>query len=88
MYLDLTAPVYKKFMSKTFPIKIDKNFDVSFSSAFFGGVLSHFRVLLSSQRWEFKIQKNDKARFTKNRVEKKNRQKYPRPFFLDFLTTY
>jgi hypothetical protein len=37
--------VYKKSMSKTFPEKIDKDFDFSFSSTF--SVLSRFRVFLS-----------------------------------------
>jgi hypothetical protein len=40
----------KKSMSKTSPKKIDKNFDVSFSSFF--GVLSRFRVI-SFRDWKY-----------------------------------
>jgi hypothetical protein len=50
-------------MSKTFSEKIDKNFDVSFSSALL--VLSRFRVFLSDKR-----KKRYKKRFTKKSCRK------------------
>jgi hypothetical protein len=59
----------------------DKNFDVSFSSTFF--VLSHFRVFSAMG-----VQKHDKKRLQKNRVEKflqKIRPKIQNRLFLEFL---
>jgi hypothetical protein len=67
----------KKSMSKTFPKKIDKNFDVSFSSNFcfiaFSGV---------SQRWEFKnTTKNVLQKKSCRKVFTKNSTKNPQPTF-------
>jgi hypothetical protein len=69
--------VYKKSMSKTFPQKIDKNFDVSFSSTFcfvaFSGV---------SQRREFKntkkrcTKKSCRKVFTKKKTDKKMQNRF------------
>jgi hypothetical protein len=62
--------------------KIDKNFDVSFSSTFF--VLLRFQVLLS----DGSPKTQQKTFYKKNRVEillQKNRQKIQNPFFLDFF---
>jgi hypothetical protein len=69
-------------MSKTFSKKIDKNFDVSFSSTFF--VLSRFRVFLS----DGSSKTHKKTLYKKHRVEKlftKIRPKIQNRFFLDFF---
>jgi hypothetical protein len=68
-------------MSKTFSKKIDKNSDVSFSSIFlFYRVFGCFAAI--------GVQKHNKKRLQKNRVEKflqKNPQKIQNRFFIDFF---
>jgi hypothetical protein len=69
-------------MSKTFPKKIDKKIDVSFSSTFF--VLSRFRVFFS----DGSSKALQKTFCKKYRVEKflpKNRLKTQNRLFLDFF---
>jgi hypothetical protein len=74
----------KKSMSKTFPKKIDKDFDVSFSSTFF--VLSRFRGFLSDGG----LKTHKKTFCKKHRVEKFLQKIRPKiqnqnRFFLDFF---
>jgi hypothetical protein len=64
-------------MSKTFPKKIDKNFNVSFSSTFF--VLSRFRVFLSDGS-----SKTHKKNIVSKSFYKTFDQKTQNRFFLDF----
>jgi hypothetical protein len=66
-------------MSKTFSKKIDKTFDVSFSSTFFGFIA----VMGVSQRWEFK--NTTKKRFTKKIVSKSFNQKIDQKSKIDFF---
>jgi hypothetical protein len=74
--------VHKKFMSEASPKKIDNLFYVLFLVfvCFFGRVFGCFSVM--------GVQKHYKNLLQKNRVEKclpKNRQKNPKPIFLDFF---
>jgi hypothetical protein len=75
----------KNSMSKTFPKKIDENFDDSFSSFF----VCFIAVSGVSQQWDFK--NTTKNVLQKNRVEKllrKNRPKNQNRLFLVFVITF
>jgi hypothetical protein len=70
-------------MSSAVPGEIDKNFDVSFSSAFL--ISSRFRVFLSDRS----SKKLQQIFYKTNRVEKalqKNRQKIQNRLFIDFFS--
>jgi hypothetical protein len=68
----------KKSMSKTFPEKIDKNFDVSFSSAFrFYRGFGCFSAM--------GVQKHYKKRFARRKVFTKKSTKIRDRLFLDFV---
>jgi hypothetical protein len=67
-------------MSKTFPEKIDKNFDIIFSSIF--RVLSRFRVFLSHGSSKT-LQKNVLQKIVSKSLQK-NRPKKTNRIFLDF----
>jgi hypothetical protein len=76
---------YNNSMSKNNSKKIDKNFDVSFSSTFVGFIA--FSGV--SRRWEFKRTTKDVVQKTLcgNRLQK-NRGKIQNRFFVDFFITY
>jgi hypothetical protein len=71
-------------MSKTFPKKIDKNFDVSFSSTFL--VLSRFRVFLSDESSETLQKTFCNKRFAKNIVSKSFYKKIDQKSKTDFFS--
>jgi hypothetical protein len=77
--------VCKNSMSKTFSKKIDKSFDISFSSIFL--VLSRFRVFLSNKNLKI-LQKTFWQKNRVGRILQKNRQTAKTDFLLIFLIAF